>query len=105
MSNWTRTIVIGVAVAVLSAGGGSMLTGWLGDGVGVGGVRMALKDHAEASGMHPNVGQLEERLDNMEQQQRTTDSKVEAVQQSVDTLTTEVIRSLGQIEGKLDSME
>lgn len=92
-----------VLIAILSAGGTSLFSGWAGSGIGVGGVRMALKDHAEAAGLHPNVGQLEERLDNMEEQQRTTDQKVEAVQQSVDSMRDEVVRSLGRLEGRHDA--
>ncbi len=98
-------VVGAVLIAVLSAGGTSLFTGWAGSGVGVGGVRTALHEHEANAAMHPNVGQLNERLDNMEEQQQRTESKVDAVQQSVDTLAAEVLRSIGRMEGKLDGME
>ena len=105
MTPWARTVVIGLAVAIISAGGTSLLTGWMGSGVGVGGVRQALIEHEADAAVHPNVGQLEERLGNMQRQQQATDAKVEGVQQSVDKLSAEVLRSLGKLEGKIDAQE
>ncbi len=97
MNKWLILPVLAAAMAILGAGGQHLASGWLGDGVGVGGVRTGLSRHIDNDEVHPNVPLLLQRIGTLSTQQETLGTRINALDSNMIV----VIGLLGEIKGRL----